>query len=115
MILHKIVYIFVTFFQLQRLQNHASDPDDSTKLTSISYPNSANNSQGPAYQNSGLSHGQNGLAPGPGPVPRQSWSAPQGGDPLGFKGPDSILPQNGPGEGPAYGRARMQVHKLIDN
>jgi len=96
---------------LQRLQNHASDPDDSTKLTSISYPNSANNSQGPTYQNSGLSHGQNGLAPGPGPVPRQSWSAPQGGDPLGFKGPDSILPQNGPGEGPAYGRARMQAER----
>ena len=112
MILHKTVYIFVTFFQLQRLQNHASDPDDSTKITSISYPNSANNSaQQPAYhggQNSGPSHGgQNGASGGP--VPRQSWSAPQGGDPLGFKGPDSILPQAGPGEGPAYGRARMQV------
>jgi len=30
---------------------------------------------------------------------------------LGFKGPDSILPQAGPGEGPAYGRARMQAER----
>ena len=85
-------------------------------LTSLSYPNSATTNQQPGFngQNShqtgfnGSKSGpvQNGSGPG---LNRQSWSAPQGGDPLGFKGPDSILPQNGPGEGPAYGRARMQV------
>ena len=86
------------FFQLSRLQNNLQDPDDSTVLTSMSYPNSAAN---------GVSNG----------VPnnsnnRQSWSAPQ--DPFGFKGPNSIMNnqvKTGPGEGPTYGRAKMQAER----
>ena len=49
---------------------------------------------------------------------RQSWSAPNGaGDPFGFNGPNSIMPgqqggrRTGPGEGPSYGRARMQAER----
>ena len=86
------------FSQLSRLQNNLQDPDDSTVLTSMSYPNSAAN---------GVSNG----------VPnnsnnRQSWSAPQ--DPFGFKGPNSIMNnqvKTGPGEGPTYGRAKMQAER----
>jgi hypothetical protein len=62
----------------------------------MSYPNSAANQQQPT----------NG---------RQSWSAPQGGDPLAaYTGPSGFLPgqnprRGGPGEGPAYGRAKIQA------
>lgn len=76
---------------MSRLQNNGLDPDDSTVLTSVSYPNSAANV--PNAQSNG----------------RQAYSAPQ--DPFGFKGPNSILPKNGPGDGPSYGRAKMQAER----
>ena len=84
--------------QLSRLQNNIQDPDDSTVLTSVSYPNSAAN---------GVPNNPNN---------RQSWSAPQ--DPFGFKGPNSIMTNGGgvpvkgaPGDGPTYGRAKMQAER----
>ena len=46
------------------------------------------------------------------PNNRQSWSAPQ--DPFGFKGPNSIMNggvKTGPGDGPTYGRAKMQAER----
>ena len=85
---------FFEFLQLSRLQNNLQDPDDSTVLTSMSYPNSAAN---------GVPNNPNN---------RQSWSAPQ--DPFGFKGPNSIMNggvKTGPGDGPTYGRAKMQAER----
>ena len=77
------------------------DPDDSTVLTSVSYPNSAANGVPNGVPNN--------------PNNRQSWSAPQGQDPFGFKGPNSIMngggKPGGPGDGPSYGRAKMQAER----
>ena len=88
---------------LSRLQNNVQDPNDSMAIQSISYPNSAANATATTAQD-GMST-------------RQSWSAPNGaGDPFGFNGPNSIMPgqqgrRTGPGEGPSYGRARMQAER----
>ena len=88
---------------LSRLQNNVQDPNDSMAIQSISYPNSAANATATTTQD-GMST-------------RQSWSAPNGaGDPFGFNGPNSIMPgqqgrRTGPGEGPSYGRARMQAER----
>ena len=91
------------YFQLARLQNNVGDQDD-IGITSISYPNSA---QQIANSNGATTTG----------TARQSRSAPQNNiDPFGFNGPNSIMPdpnvrRAGPGEGPAYGRAKMQQER----
>ena len=107
---------FLLSLQLSRMQNNLHDPDESMAVTSVSYPNSAANQSGINFWKHLFTYfwWKNGftiflgigifkyflalcagvpqeMASGAGGG-RQSWSAPQNGDPFGFNGPNSIMP-----------------------